>query len=169
MTPLDTLKNTYARAYILYWFAFDRDDVEAMKKARALMTAIAAKDKKFPFWPPVPESRARRPNPVPPSKKVQLHESAELYSNFTGHEPQVVDTIPKPDFPDVLAIIGDCDGIMYSTVRDGVHEKYIHKFHKDAKPLFCVNSDGTGIFFIGGEYDFTERGIVDRTDPKQQE
>ena len=106
---------------------------------------------------------------VPPSRKVQLAETKRIFSNFTGHRAGVVATIEAPKMPAALAVIGDVDGIMYSTVRDGKLEKYIHKFHKPARPLFCVNADGTQIFFIGGEYDFTERGIVDRTDPKQQE
>ena len=107
--------------------------------------------------------------PVPPSKKVQARDAAQLFENFTGHKGKVLAEIVKPEFPDAVLVVGDVDGIMYSTVRDGVQEKYVHKFHHKAKPLFCVSPDGKQIFLLEGEYDFTERGIVDRTDPKQQE
>jgi len=53
---------------------------------------------------------------------------------------------------------------MYSTVRDGVLEKYIHKFHKRDCPLFVVAPDGKSLYLLGGVYNFTERGIVDRSD-----
>lgn len=107
-------------------------------------------------------------NPVPASSRARLQEAARLYENFSGHDGEVIAEVERPEFPSELIVIGECDGIMYSTIRDGVKEKYIHKFHHKARPMFCVTHDGTGIFFLGGEYDFTERGIVDRTDPKQQ-
>lgn len=159
----------YLRAYIQYWAAFDRNDESAALKAEKLMAGFA-KHVKGDLYPPLPSSqkRARRPNPVPQSKNVQIKRASELYENFSGHDAEVVETIKKPQYPDVLIEVGDVDGILYTTTRDGQIEQYIHKFHKDAKPLFCVNADGSQIFFIGGEYDFTERGIVDRTDPKQQ-
>jgi hypothetical protein len=105
----------------------------------------------------------RQKNPVPPSKIVQARNAADLYTRFTGHDALEEVRIDKPSIPDVMLVVGDIDGIMYTTVRDGVIEKYVHQFKKSARPLFCVSHDGTQIFLIGGEYDFTERGIVDRT------
>ena len=63
--------------------------------------------------------------------------------------------------------IGEVDGILYSTVRDGQLEKYIHKFRKADKPLFVVSPDGKSLHLVGGNYSFTERGIVDDSDPNQ--
>lgn len=105
----------------------------------------------------------RQPNPVPPSKVVQARNAADLYTRFTGHDALEEVHIDKPELPDVMLVVGDIDGIMYTTVRDGVVEKYVHQFKKKARPLFCVSHDGKQIHLIGGEYDFTERGIVDRT------
>lgn len=102
-------------------------------------------------------------NPVPPSKRVQLRNASRLYSDFTGHEAEVVETVDKPVLPDVMLIVGDIDFIGYTTVRDGVTEKYIHKFTKKCRPLFTVSHDGKQLFMLGGSYDFTERGIVDKT------
>jgi hypothetical protein len=108
-------------------------------------------------------SPKRKPNPVPPSKHVQRRDAADLYQRFTGHEALDEVVVDKPELPDVMLVVGDIDGIMYTTVRDGVEEKYVHQFKKKARPLFCVSPDGTQIHLMGGEYDFTERGIVDRT------
>jgi hypothetical protein len=105
----------------------------------------------------------RRKNPVPPSKIVQARNAADLYTRFTGHDALEEVEIEKPVLPDVMLVVGDIDGVMYTTVRDGVNEKYVHQFKKSARPLFCVSHDGKQIHLIGGEYDFTERGIVDRT------
>lgn len=164
----DDIQSMYNRAYIVYWSAFDADNEQKMRQAKKLMREIAKKAT-WQIWPPIPSSQKRGKNPVPPSKKVQIRDASELYENFTGHKAKILANIKKPDIPDVLVGVGEVDGILYTTVRDGVTEKYIHEFHKDAKPAFCVAPDGSQIFFIGGEYDFTERGIIDRTDPKQQE
>lgn len=108
------------------------------------------------------KSFSRKKNPVPLSKEAQRKKAELLYQNFTGHEPGDHVFIDKPDYPDVMSVIGDIDGILYTTVRDGVTEKYIHKFKKNSRPLFCVAPDGLSIHVIGGRYEFGERGIVDK-------
>ena len=57
--------------------------------------------------------------------------------------------------------IGQCDGILYTTVRDGRTEKYIHKFKKNSRPVLVSNFDGKSLGLVGGKYHFTERGIED--------
>lgn len=104
----------------------------------------------------------RKENPSPRSLSAQKKQASDLYRDFTGHEAGEVVTIDKPDFPDVMSVIGDIDGILYSVVRDGVLEKYIHKFKKNSRPLFCVAPDGLSLFMIGGSYEFGDRGIVDK-------
>lgn len=105
----------------------------------------------------------RERNPVPPSRKVQMRNAAKLFSDFTGHEAEIVDEIEKPVIPDVMLVVGEIDFIGYTTVRDGVKEKYIHKFKRSAKPDFAVSHDGKQLHLLGGNYDFTEQGIVDRS------
>lgn len=116
------------------------------------------------------EALKRRPNPVPESsrsrkrsREARIQSASDLYTRFTGHDATEFVEVDKPEFPDVLSVIGDIDGILYTTVRDGQTEKYIHKFKKDCRPLFCVSPDGKQLFMLGGAYDFTERGIVDRS------
>lgn len=99
----------------------------------------------------------------PRERIVEVKRAAELYEKFTGHGGETIARVRAPKIPKAVAVIGECDGILYSTVRDGVLEKYIHKFKKSARPLFCVSPDGKQIFLIGGEFRFTERGIVDKT------
>lgn len=58
-------------------------------------------------------------------------------------------------------IIGECDGLLYTTERDGKIEKYIHRFKKSSRPLLVSSYDGSALYIVGGRYKFTERGIVD--------
>ena len=109
------------------------------------------------------QAKQHKRNPVPPSSRVQIKEAAQLYADFSGHEPEIIGELDKPVIPDVLIGIGEVDGILYSTVRDGVLEKYVHRFAKKARPLFAVSHDGKQLFMLGGAYNFTERGIVDET------
>lgn len=107
--------------------------------------------------------KERKSNPVPPSSQSQVAQASDLYSRFSGHEAEAIGKLDKPRIPDVLIAVGEIDGIMYSTVRDGVLEKYLHQFKKNCRPLFCVSHDGKQLFMLGGAYDFTELGIVDKT------
>lgn len=102
---------------------------------------------------------------VPPSSRAAVRRGADLYERFTGHDAEEIGTIAVPEVSEVGVVIGDVDGILYTTVRDGVREKYIHKFRASDRPLFVVSPDGRQIHLIGGNYSFTERGIVDDSDP----
>ena len=97
------------------------------------------------------------------ANRLEFLKAAMLYENFTGHGGEVIAKVPMPIMPKALAVIGEIDGIMYDTYRDGKLEKYVHRFSKKARPLFCVSPDGSQIFLIGGSYKFTERGVIDKT------
>ena len=108
---------------------------------------------------------------VPPSSKAgriskatrdEVEKASDLYRRFSGHEPESIGKIRLTKPPECAIVVGTLDGLLYTTVRDGVEEKYIHKFSARSKPLFVVSPDGKQIFVIGGQFDFTERGIVDR-------
>jgi len=94
-----------------------------------------------------------------------VEQAADLYERFSGHNPEEIGKVRIPPVPRVGVAVGEVDGILYSTVRDGVLEKYIHKFRKSDRPLFVVAPDGKQLFLVGGNYTFTERGIVDDSDP----
>lgn len=114
-----------------------------------------------------------RMNPVPPSSRAfqsrkvqnQIDQAKDLYERFTGHDALELGSIDVPELPEVGVAIGEVDGILYSTIRDGKLEKYIHKFRAKDRPLFIVSPNGGALYLVGGNYDFTERGIVDHSDP----
>lgn len=108
---------------------------------------------------------ARKKNPVPPSKQAQVNDGMQLFGAFTGHKGNLL-SLKKPTIPNVMLVVGQCDGVMYTTVRDGKVEKYLHQFKESARPLLCSSSDGKQLFMLGGAYDFTDRGIVDRSGKK---
>lgn len=90
-----------------------------------------------------------------------IRDAANLYEDFSGHEADVLARMPRPKFPAILVAVGECDGILYTTVRDGKREKYIHEFKPHAKPTLAATPDGSQLFLLGGAFTFTERGIVD--------
>jgi len=116
--------------------------------------------------------KSTRRNPVPASSRAgasrrvrdEIEQAADLYERFSGHDPEEIGRVTVPRVPRVGVAIGEVDGILYSTIRDGKFEKYIHKFHKKDRPLFVVSPDGKQLFLIGGNYTFSERGIVDASD-----
>ena len=111
--------------------------------------------------------RAHKKNPVPASsalsgQKARIKSATRLYEDFTGQEPEEISIVDKPEMPDVLLAIGRVTGLMYETVRDGQLEDYIHEFSGKARPTFAVSHDGKRLFMLGGAYNFTARGIVDK-------
>lgn len=141
--------------------------------------ALAAWDCDMPALLPkkaVAKGIRSRKNPVPPSSKAgrvsyadrdAVSRAADLYERFSGHEAEAIGKVRVNPMPKVGVAIGEVDGILYSTVRDGVFEKYIHKFRQRDKPLFVVSPDGKSLHLVGGNYTFTERGIVDESDPSR--
>lgn len=103
----------------------------------------------------------RKANPVPHLKQVQIDKGMDLFANFTGHKGELF-SVEKPNIPDVVLTVGYLDAVMYETIRDGKVEKYIHKFAKKSRPLLCSTYDGKQLIILGGGYDFTDRGIVDK-------
>jgi hypothetical protein len=113
-----------------------------------------------------PADDPRRKNPVRPlpgGVARELRQAARLYQGFSGHVGEFDVSRFNQDIPKTLAVIGVVDAIEYTTVRDGKRELYRHDFRlpADRKPILCAAPDGSKIFILGGDYRFTERGIVD--------
>lgn len=102
-------------------------------------------------------SSGTKRNPVTPSK---LTKATKLYQEFTGHAVDIVDLVDVDPITHGLTI-GECDGILYTTIRDGETESYIHRFKKSARPTLVASHDGEQLALIGGNFNFTDRGIVD--------
>lgn len=109
-------------------------------------------------------SRAGQRGSAVSSKDARIRKAANLYERFSGHEAVEAGRIKVPKMPDVGVAVGVCDFIGYTTVRDGVVEKYIHRFKKSDAPYFVVSPDGKQLLLVGGRFTFTERGIVDKSD-----
>lgn len=99
---------------------------------------------------------------VPRLKSTQIRKASELYKDFSGHDGDEIEYTEKPVIPDAMMVIGELEAVIYSTVRDDEHERYIHKFRVSSRPLICVSPDGDQLFIVGGRYEFTDRGIVDK-------
>jgi hypothetical protein len=114
--------------------------------------------------PVPPSSRVRALEKLRPHERRQFERAAKLYADFTGHDAEPLAEVDLPLAPRVALVVGFCDGLLYTTVRDGKEERYIHEFAKRDRPLFLVSPDGRQLILYGGNYRFTERGIVDRSD-----
>ena len=109
-----------------------------------------------------PKKLTRRGNPQPRTGKQaeQVEAAAKLHADFSGHEAENVDTVRVPG-NQVFANVGTLDGVLYTATRDGKAEKYIHRFRRKSRPLLAASHDGTELRILGGEFRFTEAGIVD--------
>jgi hypothetical protein len=109
---------------------------------------------------------------VPPIRKPRnnrgVSRASKIYEDFTGHDAEEIGVIDVPPIPTEVAVIGECDAISYTTIREGRTEHYIHEFAASDKPTFCISPDGRQILLIGGRFKFTNRGIVDDSDKKNQ-
>lgn len=87
-----------------------------------------------------------------------MDDAGQLFKDFTGSNPESLEKI-KIRSPKVGLVVGKLDGVLYTTVRDGKTEKYVHDFDKSSRPLLVSSHDGESLHILGGEYAFTERGI----------
>lgn len=94
-------------------------------------------------------------------KKLSIYSAMKLFKDFRGEDPKYIDELEIP-LNSVFMLVGECDGILYTTTRDGKKERYIHEFRSNSKPLLAASSDGKQIILLEGKYKFTERGIVDK-------
>ena len=89
-----------------------------------------------------------------------MAEAAHLFKEFTGDNPTSLRRVKLPN-PKSGVVIGELDGVLYTAVRDGVAEPYIHEFKKRSRPLLVSSHDGTSLHILGGRYAVTDRGIED--------
>jgi hypothetical protein len=88
-----------------------------------------------------------------------IEAAANLYIQFRGEEPTYIESVPYHVAP-VLLLIGECDGLLYTTRREGHIEHYQHKFSKRSRPLLASSHDGKQLYLLGGSYNFTDAGII---------
>jgi photosystem II stability/assembly factor-like uncharacterized protein len=93
--------------------------------------------------------------------RTQVKEAQQLFKDFRGDAPEGLKKV-RLRSPKTGLVIGELDGVLYTTVRDGKTEKYIHEFRKKSRPTLIAASDGQSLIIHGGEFEFTEAGIEDR-------
>lgn len=94
--------------------------------------------------------------------KNKIKQAAKLIEDFSGHRARIMGKVRFPKNPGTGIAIGKVLGISYETKRDGVSEKYYHRFtRKTSRPLLVSSPDGKQLFLLGGAYNFTDRGIED--------
>jgi hypothetical protein len=101
-----------------------------------------------------------------PATPAEL-EAARLLEAFSGHEAEHAERISVPPLPKAAVFVGVCDGVLYTAVRDGKRQRFIHKFRLKDRPVLACSPDGRQLLLLGGSYEFTERGIVDDSDPSR--
>lgn len=109
-----------------------------------------------------PSSKAGRRRMIRAPKAVG--KAVDIYERFTGHDATEMLEVNVKPLPKVAACIGYVTAICYVTQRDGRVEDYMHEFAEVDMPVFAVSPDGKQLLMVGGNYDFTERGIVDKSD-----
>lgn len=109
--------------------------------------------------------RAAKKNPIK-DRRAKINAAMKLYAAFSGEDPEIIGEHQRPKAFDVGIAIGEMCGVAYETVRDGEIIQYFHEFAKNDRPLLVSSFDGKQLLILGGEYDFTENGIVDASDKR---
>lgn len=91
----------------------------------------------------------------------ELQAAVELYESFREKRPKKLSTI-HVKIPRVVVHVGYIETIWYRTTHGEEVQPYEHKFASGSRPLLCVSADGKQLLLLGGRYQFTERGIVDK-------
>ena len=111
--------------------------------------------------PPSSKARARVAT-FSAARSPDARKAAARYTRFTGHDAENIGHVEVPATPRTLLVIGRCDAVSYTTVRDGVTESYIHEFRAKSAPMLCSSPDGRALYLVAGNYLFGPRGIVDK-------
>jgi len=148
--PLETIRN-YHRA---------RQHPPGYFKAGSLRTVHTS------GHPPSSNPRRRRRSRRNPKRlavdRRELHKAVKLYRKFREAEPEHIG-VAKLEVPTVLMQIGPVPYMYYETThRNGRPILYRHTFAKHARPTLCASPNGKALFLVGGRYDFTADGILDR-------
>lgn len=90
------------------------------------------------------------------------HQAIRLFQRFRERDPKLIATM-RIELPRMLVQIGPVPFMYYLTThRSGKEILYKHTFARHARPILAASHDGRALFLLGGKYDFTGDGIVDR-------
>lgn len=95
------------------------------------------------------------------SLKKAIGAAVRLYESFREESPRKVGAV-RVNIPQAVAVMGYVEGIDYRTTHGRKLTLYHHDFEPGSRPLLAVSADGTQLLLLGGRYQFTEQGIVDK-------
>lgn len=91
----------------------------------------------------------------------ELDRADDLLDSFAGRSSKETLAVQTSPIKAGL-VVGKLEGVMYRANRDGEEANYFHRFKKSSRPLLIADHDGSQIGIVGGQYRFTDRGIVDK-------
>ena len=121
---------------------------------------LTAVEKKFINTQLKPITRSRKAVRKNPVKGRAYRKAVALYRDFHGENPKHVDDYDV-DLPEVALQVGKVSGIMYKARFEGKMQEFLHEFSGKSQPILAASADGRQLLLLGGDYKFTERGIVD--------
>jgi len=113
--------------------------------------AVRVKKKKKKRAAKNPRSVARNP----------INQAIELFRKFREADPESVGMVPVK-VPRAAMTVGELDAVLYTTTHGKKVVRYKHTFAPKSRPLLASSGDGRQLLILGGSYDFTQDGIVDR-------
>lgn len=93
--------------------------------------------------------------------RQEYEQAIDLYSSFREVDAQKISTV-KLRVPGLMVAVGHVEFVGYTTTHGHKVTSYRHDFRPGSRPLLCSSPTGQQLFLMGGKYDFTGRGIVDR-------
>jgi hypothetical protein len=97
----------------------------------------------------------------PAADTAELEKARNLFKRFQGRyraeKPGDLILVGGLVEPVVALAVGIAVSIGYKALGDG--QDYYHEF-EGTRPKVFVNAAGDQVYFIGGEYRFTERGFI---------
>jgi len=104
------------------------------------------------------ERAAKNPRSV---ARNPINQAIELFRKFREADPESVGMVPVK-VPRAAMTVGELDAVLYTTTHGKKVVRYKHTFAPKSRPLLASSSDGRQLLILGGSYDFTQDGIVDR-------
>lgn len=95
------------------------------------------------------------------SIKAHIGQAVKLYRDFREADPERIGAV-KVKVPKAVAVMGYVEGIDYRTTHGKKLTLYHHTFEPGSRPLLAIAADGSQILLLGGRYQFTAQGIVDK-------
>lgn len=91
----------------------------------------------------------------------EYEQALDLYNSFRERDARRINTL-RLTVPGMVVAVGHVEYIGYRTTHGTETTLYKHDFIAGSRPLLAASPNGKQLFLLGGRYDFTGRGIVDR-------